>query len=293
MQVLISGASGFLGTALRGHLTAAGHHVIRLVRRPAHAPDERRWDPYAEVVELGEPDVVVNLSGAGLGNRRWTESYKNTIIASRIEPTSVLTRAIAAADRKPALLLNASGIGFYGETGDQITSESGELRQGFLAEVCRAWEAATRPAEDAGVRTIHLRNSPVLAASGGLLKRLLPLYKLGLAGRLGSGRQYMAWISLLDWLAAVSFLIDSDIHGPVNMCSPHPVPHAEFTEKLAAAVQRPVVLPVPEFAVKLALGELSTMVLEGQRAVPVVLTKAGFSFTHPDLDSALAWALKH
>ncbi|WP_412539926.1 TIGR01777 family oxidoreductase [Longispora sp. K20-0274] len=291
MRVLMSGASGFLGTALSHHLAAHGHEVTRLVRRPVQAPDESRWDPYAEVIDLGTPDAVVNLSGAGVGDRRWTRAYKHTIRDSRVEPTAVLSRAIAAAPVKPRVMLSASGIGFYGDTGDAVVTEDSPLGEGFLQEVCRAWESATRPAEDAGVRVAHLRTGLVLSGAGGLLPRMLPLFRAGVGGRLGTGRQYMPWITLADWLGAATFLLDSAVHGPVNMVGPAPVTNAEFTRELASALRRPAVLPAPSVGLRLVLGEFSSEVLTGQRAVPAALTAAGYTFEHTTLPVALHWAL--
>jgi uncharacterized protein (TIGR01777 family) len=242
---------------------------------------------------LDSPDAIINLSGAGLGDHRWTAHYKNIIRTSRIEPTAVLARAIASATVKPRVLLNASGVGFYGDTGDRVVTEDAESGVGFLSEVCRAWEAATRPAEDVGVRVVHLRTSPVLAASGGLLKRMVPIFKVGLGGRLGSGRQYLPWVSLADWLGAVTYLLDSDISGAANICAPNPVVNAEFTRVLANELHRSAVLAVPTFALKLALGEFSIEALTGQRALPAVLANAGYQFKHPELDEALRWALTH
>ncbi|WP_018353480.1 TIGR01777 family oxidoreductase [Longispora albida] len=294
MRVLISGASGFLGSALHAHLTGEGHEVQRLVRRPAAGPDERRWDPYAEVIDLGEPEAVINVSGAGVGDRRWTAGYKRIITESRVKTTSVLAHAMAAAPVRPRVLINQSAVGYYGDTGDRTITEDAPPGEGFLPGVCRAWEAATHPAEDAGIRVCRLRTGLPLAASGGLLPRMLPVFKAGLGGRLGSGRQYMPWISLADWLGAVSHLLAAEeVSGPVNMTGPEPVTNAEFTRALGSALHRPAVLAVPGFALRVAVGELAGDALGGQRAMPVALDSSGYTFMHSDLKEALTWAISH
>ena len=294
MQIVAAGVSGFLGGHLVRRLRDGGHEVTRLVRRPATAPDELSWEPGRADVRLpAGTDVVVNLAGAGVGARRWTAAYKDVIRRSRVDTTATLTRAVAATD-PPPVLLNSSAVGWYGDTGDRVVTEDAPAGEGFLAEVCRVWEAATTAAEDAGARVVLLRTGMPLAGSGGLLKPLLPLFRLGLGGRLGSGRQYMPWLSLADWLDAVEFLLDRPgITGPVNLVGPAPATNAEFTKALGRALRRPAALLVPAPALRIAVGEFGAEAVAGQRALPAVLTQAGFTFTHPDLDTALPWALTH
>ncbi len=294
MRVVAAGVSGFLGTAIVADLRAAGHDVTRLVRRPSAAPDEVRWDPAAGAVDVrlvSRADLVVNLAGAGVDDHRWTDRYRSEIRASRVEPTATLARAIAAGGTRP-VLVNASGVGWYGDTGDREVTERSPRGTGFLADVCRDWEAATEPAEQAGARVLRLRTGIVLGRGGGLIARLLPLARYGLAGRLGSGRQYVPWISLADWLAAVRFLVDAGTAGPVNLVGPRPVTNAELTAALGRAVHRPTPFAVPAFALRAALpGFADEAALAGQRALPTVLTEAGFVFAHPTVDAALAAAL--
>jgi hypothetical protein len=261
------------------------------------AADEIRWDPAARELDpahLSGVDAVVHLSGASLGGRRWTESYKRTILASRVDSTETMAAAIAAAEPRPRVLLSASGINYYGDTGDRTVDESAPVGEGFLAEVCRRWEEATWAAAEAGTRVVYLRTAPVLAAKGGLLGRILPLFKLGVGGRLGSGRQYMPWISLRDQIGAMQFLLATDdISGPVNLIAPEQVTNAEFTRALASTVHRPAVLPVPGFALRIATGDFADEgILAGVRAEPAVLLKRGYQFHDPDLLSALRWVLR-
>jgi len=296
MKIVVSGASGFLGEALVRALRADGHDVVRLVRRDVRAPDEISWNPARHELDparLSDVDAVVHLSGAGVGDRRWTASYKRTILDSRVDSTRTIASALAAADPRPRVLLSSSGINFYGDTGDRTVDEASPPGTGFFAEVCTAWEAATRAAEDAGVRVVHLRTSPVLAERGGLIGRAALLFKVGLGGRLGSGRQYVPWISLRDYLDVVRFLLVTDaVRGPVNVTAPEPATNAEFTRELAAALHRPAVLPVPAFALRIALGDFADeAVLSGVRALPTVLLEHGYQFHDRDLRSGLRWAL--
>ncbi len=296
MRIVIAGSSGLIGTALVAALRQADHQVLRLVRRRTAAPDERGWDPPAGRVDDGAldgVDAVVNLCGVGVGDRRWSGAYKQLIRDSRIEPTDVLARAVA--ERDIPLLVNASAIGYYGDTGDTVVDESSPLGTGFLAEVCRDWEAATRPASDAGARVVLLRTGLVLARSGGLMGRLLPLFRLMLGGRLGSGRQYLPWVSIDDQVGAIRFLMESDgendVHGPVNLVGPAPVTNAEFTRELAAVLGRPAPFAVPAFALRAALREVSGEVLTGQRAVSAVLRDRGYPYRHRTLRAALEAAV--
>ncbi|GIJ21266.1 TIGR01777 family oxidoreductase [Micromonospora lutea] len=297
MRILMAGASGFLGTRLVDLLVADGHQVTRLVRRPPRAADERRWSPSAAQLDpavVAEADAVVNLAGAGVGDRRWNDRYRQLIRSSRVDTTTTLATTIAglpAADR-PEVLLNASAIGWYGNTGDRVVEEDAPAGEGFLADVARVWEAATRPAEDAGVRVVRLRTGLPLHRDGGLLKPQLLPFKLGIAGRLGSGRQWIPWISMTDWLNATTFLLArADLAGPVNVVGPAPVTNAEFTRELARQLNRPAVIPIPAVALKVALGGFAQEALTSTRVLPRVLNNAQFTFRHPDLRTALHAAL--
>lgn len=295
MRVVLAGASGLIGTALRDSLRGDGHAVTSLVRRGPASADERQWSPRDGELDPGiltGADAVVCLSGAGVADRRWTSSYKQTLRASRLDPVSTLARAVAASGGPPVFLA-ASAIGYYGDTGERQVDETAGCGQGFLAELCRDWEAATAPAVDAGARVVNLRTGIVLTRSGGLVKRLVPIVRLGVAGRLGSGRQFIPWISLADEVAAIRFLLEHDVSGPVNLAAPVPARNAEFVSTLARLLHRPAAIPVPAFAMKIALGELAQDALGGQRAVPSKLLAAGFSPEHADLESALRWALAH
>jgi len=295
MRIVVTGASGLIGGALVPALRADGHEVVRLVRRPATAPDETSWDtarPLDPAV-LSGMDAVVHLAGAGVGDRRWTAGYQQTIRDSRVAGTEVIASALAAAEPRPRVLLNASAVGWYGNTGDRVVDETEPAGRGFLADVCAAWEAATAPAENAGVRVVRMRTGHVLSRTGGLLGRLLPIFRLGLGGRMGSGRQYWPWISLRDQLAAVRFLLTTeDVHGPVNVTAPEPVTNAEFTKALGEVLHRPAVAPVPTVALRIAVGEFAEHIVTGQRTVPRVLTEHGFAFADRDIHSGLRSALR-
>ncbi|MGI8334108.1 TIGR01777 family oxidoreductase [Actinomadura scrupuli] len=296
MRVAITGASGLIGAALSGQLREDGHEVVHLVRREPHGPQEARWDPQGTVdtAALEGADAVVHLAGAGIGDHRWTESYKKKIRDSRTAGTRTLAEALAGLDRPPRVLISASAVGFYGDTGDRETDESGPQGAGFLAGLVRDWEAAAAPAAAAGIRVVHPRSGPVLAREGGFLGKVLPLFKLGLGGPLGNGRQWMSWISLPDQLAGLRFLLDrDDVEGPVNLTAPHPVTNAEFTRAVGKALRRPAVLPVPAAALRLAVGRFADeAILVSQRVVPRRLTEAGFTFEHPDVDSAACGVLR-
>ncbi|CAM3188783.1 TIGR01777 family oxidoreductase [Prescottella defluvii] len=293
MRIVVAGSSGMIGRALVASLRAGDHDVTRLVRRRPATADEREWDPQRGVVDpeaLRGADAVVNLCGAGIGDKRWSGAYKQAIRDSRLTTTDVLARAVA--DTAVPVLVNGSAVGYYGDTGDRVVDESAPSGGGFLAQVCRDWEAATAPARDAGVRTVALRTATVLAPTGGMLGKLRPLYSLGLGGRLGSGRQYMSWISLADQIAAIEFVIGHDgIDGPVNLSAPEPVTNRRFNAAMGAALHRPAPWVVPGFAVSALIGEFAReAVLSGQRAVPTALDDAGFTFRHGTIDEALAYA---
>jgi uncharacterized protein (TIGR01777 family) len=298
MRIVMAGSSGFLGTRLADRLTAEGHHVVRLVRRPPRGADEIRWDPGAGQLDpaaLAGVDGVINLAGANIGDKRWTAEYKRVLTTSRTETTELLATTISGlpAGDRPSTLVNASAIGWYGDTGDRAVDENAPAGEGFMADLCRVWEAATRPAEDAGVRVVRLRSGLPLQAGEGYLKPQLLPFRLGLGGKIGSGRQWISWISLEDWLRAVVFrLARDDIAGPVNLVSPNPATNAEFTRALGRAVNRPTVMPVPTLALRVWLGELSSEALRSSRVLPGVLNRAGFRHQHPDLDEALRLALR-
>ena len=296
MRILIAGSSGFLGTHLVNALTADGHEVRRLVRREPRAPTETRWDPDRRQLDpavVETADAVVNMAGANVAGKRWSGAYKREIRDSRVNTTATLAAAIAAAGGVRAFL-NASAVGFYGDTGDRAVDEQSPPGTGFLADVCRDWEAATAPAGNAGVRVVLLRTGILLDRTDGMLKPLLLIFRLGGGGKLGSGEQYFPWISLPDWLDAVRLLLArDDIAGPVNLTGPEPVTNAEFTRALGEVVHRPTLIPVPAFGLRAVLGEFATDALASQRVLPGVLTRAGFTFRHPDVHSALRWAVTH
>ncbi|MGY1844097.1 TIGR01777 family oxidoreductase [Modestobacter sp. SYSU DS0875] len=298
MKVAVTGSSGLIGSALVPALRADGHEVLRLIRRTPRTADEHRWDPDHRQIApalLADVDAVVNLAGVGVGDRRWSKGHKQRVLRSRVDSTTTVSQALAdaatAAPDRPRVLLSGSAVGFYGDTGDRVVDETAPAGTDFLARVCVAWEGATAPAADAGVRVATLRTGLVLGR-GGLLGRMLPLFRVGLGGRLGSGRQYQPWISLRDEVDAIRHLLTADVSGPVNLTGPAPVTNAEFTAALGRAVHRPAVLPVPGPALHLVLGEFAEVgVLAGQRAVPAALEAAGFQHTHTDVDAALAAAL--
>lgn len=293
MRVALAGGSGLIGTALKASLHADGHAVTTLVRRAQSTPDERGWDPAhgrLDPAVLAGCDAVVCLSGVGVGDHRWTDSYKQQIIASRLDTVGTIARTLAE-HGGPPLFIAASAVGYYGDTGDRVVDESAPPGDSFLGEVCTRWEAAADPARAAGVRVAHLRTGLVLSGDGGLLKRLKPIVQTGVAGKIGSGEQYMPWISLHDEVRAIEFLLGNEISGPVNLSGPAPVANAEFMSLLGTVLHRPTIIPAPGFAIRAVLGEFAEDVLTGQRAVPTVLTGAGFAFDHRDAESALRWAL--
>ncbi|WP_369137581.1 TIGR01777 family oxidoreductase [Modestobacter versicolor] len=294
MKVAVTGSSGLIGSELVTTLQAEGHEVLRLVRRTPRTADEHRWEPAHDRIPPGlfdDVDAVVNLAGVGVADRPWTAARKREVLASRVDSTRTVSRAlaqaVAAAPGRDRVLLSASAVGWYGDTGDQVVEETAPAGEDFLARVCVEWEAATGPAVAAGVRVATLRTGLVLAR-GGLLGRLLPLFRLGLGGKLGAGRQYMPWISLRDEVDAIVYLLTAPVSGPVNLTAPQPATNADFTAALAAAVHRPAVLAVPAPVLRIGLGELGRVaLLSGQRAVPRVLQEAGFSHTHTGLSAAL------
>jgi len=292
MRWVVSGASGFIGTALVRALRADGEDVVTLVRR-APAAGEFRWDPARHEIDpsaLDGADVVVHLAGAGIGDRRWSDDRKKLILSSRVDSTTTLADEIARRDDRPRVWLSASAVGYYGDTGEEVVDESSPSGAGYAAEVVRQWEASADAASKAGVRVVRMRSGIVLSPEGSTLAKLLPLFKFGVGGRLGSGRQWMSWIALSDHLAAVRFLAaHDDISGPVNLTAPEPVRNAEFTKALARAVHRPAIFPVPSPALRAVFGGFADEgPLASQRVVPSRLEAAGFQFGFDDIDAALA-----
>lgn len=290
MKIAITGASGFIGTALVPFLRADGHEVLRLVRRPPTTSDELSWDPRAGTVDmdrLAGVDAVIHLAGVGVGDKRWSDSYKAEILGSRVDGTTTIAHAVATLDPKPAVLISASAIGYYGDTGDRAVDESAPKGKGFLADVVQTWEDSADQARAAGVRVVHPRTGLVMAAKGGAWARLLPLVRLGVGGRLGSGRQYWSFITLADELRALSFLLTADLSGPVNLTAPTPVTNAEVIKAMGHELHRPTVLAVPAFALKTVLGEFSSEVLGSSRVLPTALLASGFTYQHPDIDTAV------
>ena len=294
MKIGVTGASGLIGTPLLAALREAGHDVVRFVRGAADAVDERRWDPAGRRLEpqaVEGLDAIVHLAGAGVADHRWTATYKAQVLDSRVDGTTAVAQAVAQAGIP--VLLSASAVGWYGDTGDRVTDESGPRGQGFLADVCAQWEAATAAAESAGARVAHLRTGIVLSSRGGALNKQLPIFKAGLGAPLGSGRQWQSWISLQDEVSAIVHLLTADVRGPVNLVGPDPVTNRDMTKAIGHAVHRPTLpVPVPGFVLKAALGDFAQEgVLIGQRLLPRVLESSGFAFAHPDLASALQASL--
>ncbi|MGV9802997.1 TIGR01777 family oxidoreductase [Mycobacterium sp. NPDC003449] len=291
--IAIAGSSGLIGSALVSALRSADHRVLRIVRKAPSNADELFWNPDTGEFDAGalrDVDVVVNLCGVNVGERRWSGAFKQSLRDSRIGPTEVLAGAVAEAG--VPVLVNASAVGYYGDTRDHVTEESAPAGRGFLPQLCVDWEAATAAASAAGTRVVLLRTGLVLARSGGLLGRLRPLFSVGLGARLGNGRQYLPWISLEDEVRAVLFTMWTDaISGPVNLAGPAPVTNAEFTAAMGRALGRPTPLMVPGFVLRPLLGEFADEgVLIGQRVIPAVLERAGFDFHHKTVGEALAYA---
>ena len=294
MKVAVTGSTGLIGTALVANLRADGHEVVRLVRRPPSGADEIRWDPRA--ADAGDPaldgvDACVHLAGAGVGDHRWTAAYKAEIRASRVLATRALAAALAAAKPTPKVLLAASAIGWYGDTGGREVAEDAPAGRGFLSRVVLDWEAAAAPAADAGIRVAHMRSGLVLGGRGGVLARLALPAKLGVLPRFGDGSQVMSWISLTDEIRAIRFLLESDSQaGPYNLTAPNPVPDAELTAALHHAFHRPDFswLRVPAPVLRLGLGEMSSELLTSARVLPKRLLAAGFTFEYPTIGAALS-----
>jgi uncharacterized protein (TIGR01777 family) len=291
MKVVLTGASGILGQALISSLRGDGHDVIRLVRREPAAPDQARWDPRGGDVQPGTldgADAVINLAGPGLGDRPWTPARRRMLLDDRVSATRTLTTAMAAAAPRPRVLLSMSGADYYGSPGEQPHTEDAPQGDGYVAQIAAAWEQATTPAADAGIRVVRMRTGVVLSAKGGAFGRLLPIFRLGLGGRLGSGQQWWSWIALPDYVAAVRFLLDhTDIEGPVNVTSPEPIRNGDLTKAIGRVLHRPTIMVVPGFAMRLVLRDFAEALLGGQRSVPQRLLDAGFTFQHPSFEPAL------
>ncbi|MFB7663413.1 TIGR01777 family oxidoreductase [Kitasatospora sp. NPDC056138] len=301
MRIAVTGSTGLIGSALVRSLLADGHEVVRLVRHRARTGRQSDgtigvgWNPHLMQIDragLDGVEAVVNLAGAGVGDRRWTEDYRQEIRESRVLGTETVVAALVEAKQPPRVLVNASAVGYYGQTGDRVIDEDAPPGEDFLSQVCVEWEASARPAEDAGIRVAYARTGLVLSAKGGAGGRLFPLFRLGLGGRLGSGDQYWAVISLADEVAALRFLIDrEDLSGPFNLTGPEPVTNRRLTEAMGRVLGRPTPFPVPEAALRLALGDMAVEVVGSHRVLPKRLLDAGFRFQHRDVDSAVRAAL--
>ena len=297
MRVVVAGSSGLIGSALCRALHSRGDVVVRLVRRASSGPSEAAWDPGAGRIEpaaLEGADAVVNLAGAGIGDRRWTTARRRLLVSSRTDSTALLARTAAHLDRRPRVLVNASAVGIYGNRGDEALDEHSAPGDDFLSGLCRRWEALTSAAAEADIRTVCVRSGVVLSGSGGALGRQLPLFRLGLGGRLGSGRQWVSWISLEDELGVLLRAIDDEaLAGPVNAVAPQPVTNRQFTATLGRALHRPAVLAVPPPALRLVLGRglVDEVLLASQRVRPAALEALGHDFAHEELESALSAVL--
>jgi uncharacterized protein (TIGR01777 family) len=293
-QILLTGSSGLIGTSLVRSLRRKRISIITLRRRSSQSAGAREfWDPYAAVPvsprALEGTTAAVHLSGANLAGRRWTSAFKREICASRITPTHALAAMLAALESKPAVLVSASAIGIYGNRGDEVLTEASSTGSGFLPEVCLDWEKATQPAADAGIRVVHLRFGVVLSPQGGALAKMLPIFRAGLGGKLGSGRQWMSWVALPDVTRAIEFALETaSLSGPVNVVAPNPVSNSEFTRALGYTLHRPTLLRVPAFGLRLAFGEMAkATILGSQRVMPAGLSAAGFNFEYPEIEAAL------
>lgn len=298
MRIAVTGAGGFIGRPLVARLAAAGHDVRRLVRRRAAAGDEIAWDPAAGEIDLAAlagVHAVVHLGGESIAEGRWTAKRRALIRDSRVGPTRLLAEALATLEPRPAVFVAASAVGIYGDRGEEWLDESSPAGTGFLAEVAREWEGAAAPAARAGIRVVHPRTGLVLAPHGGALAAMLPIFRLGLGGPLGSGRQWWSWITLEDAVGAIAHALAHDgVHGPCNLVAPAPARCAELARALGRSLGRPAVLPAPAFALRLLLGagQADELLLASARVQPAVLERTGFAFTGPDLDAALAGMLR-
>jgi uncharacterized protein (TIGR01777 family) len=296
MDVVVTGSSGFIGTALKGALHKAGHRMVPMVRSQA-VGGALHWDPDRGEIDAGGLEgvgAVVHLAGEGIGNKRWNEAYKAKVKESRRKGTTLLAETLAKLDKPPKVLVSSSAIGYYGDRGDEVLTESSRPGSDFLAEVCTAWEAAAVPARDAGIRVAYIRTGIVLSGRGGVLPKMLLPFKFGFGGKLGSGRQWMSWIALGDEVGAIVHLLgDDSLSGPFNLTSPNPVTNADMTKAIGKAMNRPAFVPAPAFALKTALGAemAEELLLVSQRALPTRLLDSGFTFRHPEIGDALRVAL--
>lgn len=287
MRIAIAGASGLIGTSLQAALRKDGHQIKLLVRRPASNLDEVTWDPATRSIDLAPlkgVDAIINLAGAGVGDKRWTVAYRETILRSRVDATETIAGAVAAL--RPQVFISASAIGWYGETGSRAVTEKDRCGDDFLASVCCKWESAANLAND--VRTVKIRTGLVLDRNGGALGRMIPLFKAGIGGRLGSGQQWWSWITLRDQIGAIKHLLGSEFSGPINLVAPNPATNSEVTAALARALHRPALLPVPAFALKIALGGFSTEVLGSKKVLPEALLADGYHFQDGHIATAIA-----
>ncbi len=296
--IVIAGASGTIGTALEKYLLEKGNSVKRLVRRSESNDSEIFWDPKNNKLDpkrLTGIDAVVNLAGVGIGDKKWSQKRMDQILQSRIKATELLSETLSGlkSDNGPAVLINASAIGYYGSTGTTHITEETKQGEGFLALVCSEWEKSTREAEKAGIRVAHARTGVVLSSSGGLLKRLLPLFKLGIGGQIGSGKQMMSWISLRDEISAISWMLEKEIEGAVNLVSPEPASNLEFTKTLGTLLKRPTILKVPTTALNLLYGKqlVEELMLSSQSVFPKKLQDNNFSFSDASLKEALSYQI--
>jgi uncharacterized protein len=296
MDVVVTGSSGLIGTALKSALERAGHRMVPMVRSEASG-DAIRWDPDRGEIDSGGlegVDAVVHLAGEGIGARRWNEAHKAKVKSSRISGTTLLAQTLAKLNKAPQVLVSGSAVGYYGDRGDEVLTESSRPGSDFLADVCTAWEAAAALAREAGIRVAHVRTGIVLSGRGGVLPRMIMPFKFGAGGKLGSGRQWMSWISLEDEVAAILHLLgNDDLAGAFNLTAPNPVTNADMTKAIGAALHRPTFLPAPAFALKAALGPemAEELLLVSQRALPTRLLDSGFTFARPEVTDALKTAL--
>lgn len=294
MKIAVTGSTGLIGSALVTALRQRGHDVLRLVRRAPAAPDEAQWDPARGTVDMArfvDTQAVFHLAGAGVGDHRWTDAYKQEILNSRVEGTRTISTAIASLPTPAVAFICGSAIGFYGDTADRAVDESAPQGAGFLAGVVGEWEKSAAAAIDAGVPTAFARTGLVVSGDGGAWAKLFPIFKAGLGGRVGSGSQYWSFISLRDEVAALVHLLENPMSGPVNLTAPTPVTNKEVTAAMGRVLGRPTVLPVPAFALKAVLGEFSQDVLGSQRVIPALLESRGFVWQDADIDTAIRSAL--
>ena len=292
MKILVSGSHGLVGSALVQSLKSDGHEVFSLVRRPPRSDAEVEWYPDRGSLALSRlegTDAVVHLAGESIASGRWTANKKQRIRDSRVQATTVLSEALANLKEPPGILISASAIGYYGDRGNLILTEATAPGNDFLAGVCVAWERATEAAAEKGIRVVNARFGIILSAEGGALAKMLPPFRMGVGGRVGSGAQWMSWIALADAIGGIRFaLVNESLTGPVNFVAPHPVSNAEFTKTLGKVLSRPTLFPVPEFAARLAFGEMAgALLLAGQRVAPARLQEAGYEFEYPELEPAL------